>query len=118
MAESVITPVGPPAELRRLPLVANNRSFGWISDRVASIAEGRTPVWWWLAFVPSALAAGFLFAMLAYQISTGVGVWGECPPGHVGLGHHQFRLVDRHRPRRDPDLGDSCSCCVSAGARL
>jgi len=80
MSDGVITPVAPPVELQRLPLVANNRSFGWISDRVASIAEGKTPVWWWLAFVPSALSAGVLLAMLAYQISTGVGVWGNSHP--------------------------------------
>ena len=29
------------------------------------------------------------------------------PPGHVGLGDCEFRLVDRHRPRRHAHLGDS-----------
>jgi Ni/Fe-hydrogenase subunit HybB-like protein len=80
MSEVVITPVAPPAELQRLPLVTNNRSFGWISDRVAAIVEGKTPWWWWVAFVPSAMAATWLLAMLAYQISTGVGVWGNSHP--------------------------------------
>ncbi|MCL4179791.1 MAG: polysulfide reductase NrfD [Verrucomicrobia bacterium] len=80
MSEHVIHPVAPPAELQRLPLVTNNRSFGWISDRVAAIVEGKTPWWWWVAFVPSALAAGWLLVMLAYQISTGVGVWGNSHP--------------------------------------
>jgi molybdopterin-containing oxidoreductase family membrane subunit len=80
MSGQAIPSVAPPAELQRLPLVANNRGFGWISDRVASIAEGKTPWWWWAAFVPSALAAGFLLAMLVYQISTGVGVWGNSHP--------------------------------------
>jgi Ni/Fe-hydrogenase subunit HybB-like protein len=80
MSEQVIHPVAPPAELQRLPLVANNRSFGWISDRVAAIVEGKTPWWWWVAFVPSALSAGWLLVMLAYQISTGVGVWGNSHP--------------------------------------
>ena len=27
-------------------------------------------------------------------------------PGHVGVRDRQLRLVDRHRPRRHPDLGD------------
>ena len=36
----------PPKELERIPLVQNNRSFGWISDRVSAITEGKTPLWW------------------------------------------------------------------------
>jgi Ni/Fe-hydrogenase subunit HybB-like protein len=80
MSDSVIIPPAPPAELQRLPLVANHRGFGWISDRVAAIVEGKTPWWWWVAFVPSAMAATVLLAMLVYQISTGVGVWGNSHP--------------------------------------
>jgi Ni/Fe-hydrogenase subunit HybB-like protein len=70
----------PPAELEREPLVANRRNFGWISDQVAGIVEGKTPRWWWCAFVPSFLALCMLGAMLAYQVSTGVAVWGNCHP--------------------------------------
>ena len=70
----------PPPELQRPLLVANLRSFGWISDRVASLTEGRAPVWWWALFIPSVLALGMLLFMLAYQISTGVGVWGNMHP--------------------------------------
>ncbi|HEU5071827.1 MAG TPA: NrfD/PsrC family molybdoenzyme membrane anchor subunit [Verrucomicrobiae bacterium] len=69
-----------PRELERIPLVANDRKPGWISDRVAGICEGKTPAWWWAAFIPSVLLAGLLLAMLAYQISTGVGVWGNHHP--------------------------------------
>jgi molybdopterin-containing oxidoreductase family membrane subunit len=70
----------PPPELERLPLVTNNRSFGWISDRVAGIAECKTPLWWWAAFIPSFTFMSILGAMLLYQISTGVGVWGNHHP--------------------------------------
>jgi len=70
----------PPVELQRIPLVANNRSFGWISDRVASISEDPAPLWWWILFVPSVLCLGMLGFMLSYQISTGVGVWGNMHP--------------------------------------
>ncbi len=69
-----------PPELERVPLVGNNRDLGWLSDKIAGIAEGKTPLWWWCAFVPSVLAAGLLGAMLVYQISTGVGVWGNHHP--------------------------------------
>jgi Ni/Fe-hydrogenase subunit HybB-like protein len=69
-----------PAELQRIPLVANNRSIGWISDRICSINEGKLPLWWWAAFIPSVLALGMLGVMLGYQITTGVGVWGNMHP--------------------------------------
>jgi len=69
-----------PKELERIPLVDNNRTPGWISDRVAGICEGKAPAWWWAAFVPSLILAAILLGMLAYQISTGVGVWGNHHP--------------------------------------
>ncbi len=70
----------PPAELQRVPLVANNRSFGWISNQVAGLCEGKAPMWWWVMFVPSFLALCMLGFMLSYQVSTGVGVWGNMRP--------------------------------------
>jgi len=70
----------PPPELARVPLVQNNRSFGWISDRVAAITEGKAPKWWWAAFIPSSAFMCLLGAMLIYQFTTGVGVWGNHHP--------------------------------------
>src|SRR5512140_3945686 len=70
----------PPAELHRPLLVDKLHSFGWIANRVASLREGRAPFWWWSLFIPSALMLGMLLFMLSYQISTGVGVWGNMHP--------------------------------------
>ncbi len=70
----------PPTELQRMPLVANQRSPAWISDRVASLVEGKTPRWWWIAFIPSSMAMTMLLGMLVWQVSTGVGVWGNNHP--------------------------------------
>jgi Ni/Fe-hydrogenase subunit HybB-like protein len=72
----------PPPELQRKPLVENLHGFAWISDRIAGVAEGKTPRWWWAAFIPSVGFMLLCFSMIAYQISTGVGVW--------GLGHPVF----------------------------
>lgn len=66
----------PPPELERVPLVANQRSLGWISDAVAGVAEGKTPKWWWPAFIVSVVMMCLCFAMVTYLMSTGVGVWG------------------------------------------
>src|SRR5258706_11116685 len=56
------------------------RSFGWISNQVAALCEDRAPFWWWALFIPSFMALCLLGAMLSYQISTGVGVWGNMHP--------------------------------------
>ncbi len=66
----------PPAELEREPLVLKHRSLAWVSDTVAGIAEGKTPTWWWAAFVPSFLGMLMCFLMIGYLFSTGIGVWG------------------------------------------
>ncbi len=84
MAETLIKQVPtiphPPPELERQPLVLNNRDFGWLSDRVAGVTEGKTPRWWWIAFGISFLLMVVCFVMITYLVSTGVGVWGVMVP--------------------------------------
>src|SRR5215813_9608584 len=80
----------PPPELEREPLVANQRSVAWISDTIAGVVEGKTPKWWWAAFIPSCLALLMLLALLAYLIGTGVGVWGVRHPVMWGWGIINF----------------------------
>ena len=84
MAELLIKDVpkipATPKELVRQPLVLNQRPMGWLSDKIAGVAEGRTPTWWWAAFVPSFLIMLVCFAMIIYLMSTGVGVWGLMVP--------------------------------------
>src|SRR5262245_34979040 len=70
----------PPAVLEREPLVENQRSIGWISDRIAGVAEGKTPLWWWVAFSISFPMMLFGFGLIVYLISTGVGIWGPNHP--------------------------------------
>src|ERR1051326_9100741 len=70
----------PPPELARAPLVAKQRPIGWISDAIAGIAEGKTPRWWWYAFIPSFTLFTMLWVMIFYLMSSGVGVWGLGQP--------------------------------------
>src|SRR2546423_7793671 len=71
---------GPPAELIRIPLVQNNRGLAWLSDTIAGVIEGKTPRWWWYAFIPSVATLTMLVVMLTYLVSTGVGIWGVTHP--------------------------------------
>ena len=70
----------PPAELQRQPLVLNNHSFAWISDKISGLVEGKAQKWWWPAFIISATVMLMMFSCIAYLISTGVGVWGLNQP--------------------------------------
>jgi Ni/Fe-hydrogenase subunit HybB-like protein len=70
----------PPVELERIPLVANRRSIGWVSDQIAMVIEGKTPRWWWISFTISVGLLSLLGAMLIYLVGTGVGVWGVRHP--------------------------------------
>ena len=87
-----------PRELQRVPLVGNERSLRWITNNISDIVESRTPIWWWLAFLPCAMLAGIGLLCIGYQISNGVGVWGENHPNGwawditnfvfwIGIGH-------------------------------
>src|SRR3954463_9850917 len=80
MIKSVPTIPITPKELERQPLVSNQRSMAWISDQVAAVIEGKTPVWWWAIFIPSSILTVVCFSMIAYLMSTGVGVWGLMIP--------------------------------------
>ena len=61
MADSVnieeLKRLAPPAELRRAPVVEGNQGLGWLTDKLSAFAEGKTPLWWWILFLPAAFAA-------------------------------------------------------------
>jgi Ni/Fe-hydrogenase subunit HybB-like protein len=84
MAETLVreVPVIPqtPPELERKPLILNQRPFGWLSDHIAGVAEGKTPMWWWISFVISFTILVVCISCVTYLISTGVGVWGLMIP--------------------------------------
>ena len=71
---------GPPRVLEREPLVLNNRSYSWITNRICGIVENKQPALWWVLFIPSALLVLVTAFCFTYLISTGVGVWGQKQP--------------------------------------
>ncbi len=97
MAKSSVT-LETPAELRREPLVTNNRSLAWITEKVSTIVESPTPKWWLISLCITSPIALMGLCCIVYQISNGVGVWGENHPNGwawditnfvfwIGIGH-------------------------------
>jgi molybdopterin-containing oxidoreductase family membrane subunit len=87
-----------PASLPRPLLVENGRSYGWITDKICGIIEGKTPAWWWWCFIVACFVASWTVAGITYLVSTGVGVWGHANPVNwawdivnfvfwIGIGH-------------------------------
>jgi molybdopterin-containing oxidoreductase family membrane subunit len=63
-------------ELARPPLVLNNRSFQWVTEKISGIVEGPTPTWWWVLTLFTGAMTVMCFSLIGYLILTGVGVWG------------------------------------------
>ncbi|MFO7724913.1 MAG: NrfD/PsrC family molybdoenzyme membrane anchor subunit [Oceanipulchritudo sp.] len=73
-----------PADMPRRPIIENDRSFSWITQKICGIVEGRTPTWWWVAFILCAMIASFTLVGLVYLVSVGTGVWGLRNPTFWG----------------------------------
>ena len=72
------------------PLVAGDMSFHDITDLVATHAEKKPPLFWYIAFSISSFFLVVLLVMLAYQVWNGVGVWGNNQPIGWGWGIVNF----------------------------
>src|SRR5260370_11211911 len=68
------------SRMARPPLVLNNRSMAWISDRIAGIVENKAPLWWWVAIAITGSFAAFGIFCILYLLFTGVDVWGNNIP--------------------------------------
>jgi Ni/Fe-hydrogenase subunit HybB-like protein len=60
----------------RVPLVTEDRTYKQISDDVLSTLEQKPSKAWIIAFLISASVLGIGFLTVAYQVGTGIGVWG------------------------------------------
>jgi molybdopterin-containing oxidoreductase family membrane subunit len=64
-------------EMVREPYILNNHDATWVGDRIASVIENPTPLWWYIAVAIAGGVASLAALGILYLIVTGVGVWGE-----------------------------------------
>src|ERR1043165_1422735 len=64
----------------RTQLIGNKpgvqRSSHWITEKVCSIIEAPTPLWWFITIAITSSLSLLTFGGVLYLIATGVGVWG------------------------------------------
>ncbi len=58
--------LAPPAEFRRAPVIEGNKGLGWLTDKLSAFAEAKTPLWWWVAFLPAAFCAAVVFPICRF----------------------------------------------------
>ncbi|NTX00822.1 NrfD/PsrC family molybdoenzyme membrane anchor subunit [Myxococcus sp. CA040A] len=60
----------------RVPLVTEPRTLGQLTEEICAPME-RAPTWkWWAAFATAVSVLGTGAGIVAYQVGTGIGVWG------------------------------------------
>ncbi len=75
---------------QRAPLILGGHDLASVTDAIAGIVERpQPPKAWWIAFSIASLGTITLFAMVAYLLWVGIGVWGVMIP--VGWG---FAIVN------------------------
>ena len=103
-------PVELPSKIEVGPVIDEGHSLASVSDKIAGIVLKRKITIGWVF--------GFLIAFGVMQLLMGARHLadhqgrrhlGHQHPDRLGIRDRQLRLVDRYRPRRHADLGDSSS---------
>ncbi len=68
------------AQVTKKPLVLNEHTHHWITEKICGIVEVKTNKWWWALFIPSFFLMLGVPIGFTYLIITGVGVWGQNAP--------------------------------------
>ena len=98
MAQTDVVDLLDPPVAGRPPLILRSPDFHSITEVVAEPVERKTPIGWWLFFVPSLGLLGLLGVAVSWLFWEGIGIWGlNVPVGWawditnfvfwVGIGH-------------------------------
>ena len=95
-------------------VIAPGQTFKSVTEKIARIVlTPHTPLGWFALFSVAGAVATVLLVAVTWLFLKGVGHLGHHAAGGLGLRDYQLCVVDRHRPRRHADLGDSAA--VQAG---
>jgi molybdopterin-containing oxidoreductase family membrane subunit len=81
----------------RPTLILRSPDFHSITEVVAEPIERPTPIGWWLFFLPSLALLSLLGVAVSWLFWEGIGDLGPQRPGRLGVGHHELRVLGRHR---------------------
>ncbi len=71
---------------KRAPLILREPTFTSVTEDVTDLAlRKKTPLAWYICFAVSVALMGYLFALIGYLMTTGVGVWGNNQPVSWGF---------------------------------
>ena len=91
-----------------MPVVEPSLTFASVTDKISSIVlKRKTPLWWFIGFAISFVLFQLMLLAITNLVFVGIGLWGVNVPVAWGIDILNFRLVDRYRPRRHVDFGDS-----------
>jgi molybdopterin-containing oxidoreductase family membrane subunit len=61
----------------RAPLILGGHDFKSLTDKVVEPLERKTPIGWWLCFIPSLAMLSVLGVAIGWLFWEGIGVWGR-----------------------------------------
>ena len=89
----------------REPLLGPGHTLATVTDKISTIVLTPGITKGWLGgFTIAVMLFLLLNVVMTYLFTFGVGIWGINIPIAWCFCHHQLRLVDRNRPRRDADF--------------
>ena len=99
------------ALLSRTPAVIEpGHTFESVTETIGHVVlSKRTPIGWFLGFFIAFILLMVLNLTIGNLLIKGHRHLGQQRSRRLGVRHHQLRLVDRYRPRRHADLGDSAA---------
>ena len=98
-------------------VVGVSETFKSVTEKISGIVlTPHTPLGWLAFFGVAGAGATVLLVAVTWLFLKGVGIWAITQPVAWGFAHHELRLVDRYRPRRDAHQRHPSSSSGRSGA--
>ncbi len=103
-------PVELPSKIEVGPVIDEGHSLASVSDKIGGIVlKRKITIGWVFGLLIAFGVMQLLMGAATLAVHQGRRRLGYQHPGRLGIRDRQLRLVDRYRPRRNADLGDSAA---------